>query len=198
MPGRAQIKGPKIAQIMIGMEKAILAGNRETITAASLASKTIHLAELAKASGGDLVLSNTGALTGAGRKGGKVGARYDIKGESMSPESHIKATGPVGLLEYNLRPHLIRSRHLKGTRKQRSAFAYGAATFYGPGKRKKKVGPTQQPVINIPGVGYRRWAMHPGTKGKKPWAKGKKKAQPVITKIMRKRTFNIVKKAAKA
>jgi hypothetical protein len=52
-------------------------------------------------------------------------------------------------------------------------------------------------AINIPGIGFRASARHPGTKGQYPWRNGYQKAQPQIQKIMRSRTFNVVKQGAK-
>ena len=169
------------------MEKAIIDGNRETIMAASMAAKQIHIAAINAVAGGD------GRLSGVGVRGAKVGARFSIKGTSTSPESFIKATGPLPLIENDTKGHVIRSKHVRG--KARRGFV--GPTALGQFKQKKVTGPSLAPVLNIPGIGYRRSARHPGTKGQHPWRKGKKRAQPVITKIMRKRTFTIIKKAAK-
>ena len=184
----ATIQGPKIARIMSGMEKAITGGSRETIMAASMAAKTIHIQAINAVAGGD------GRLSGVGKKGAKVGARFSIKGSTFAPTSIIKATGPLPLIDSDTKGHVIRSRHVRG--KARRGFV--GPTTSGQFKQKKVMGPSLQPVLHIPGIGYRRSARHPGTKGQHVWAKGKKRAQPAITKIIRKRTFNIVKRAAKA
>ena len=72
-------------------------------------------------------------------------------------------------------------------------------------RRKGFVGPAsagqftggRNAAVNIPGVGFRRSARHPGTTGQHPWRKGATKAAPVIRKTMSSRTASIVKKAAK-
>lgn len=188
MAGGANLQGPKILSIMGGIERAITDGKRETVTKAAMAAKVIHAIEIDRASGGDSVLS------GVGLKGAKVGVRYDVSGGGFDPEALLKATGPLHFVENDTSPHLIRSRYMTGGRSRRSNLDLAGASF----KRRKVVGPTQQPVINLgPLIGHRRWARHPGTKGVHPWEKGRKRAEPAIRKIMRTSTFNIIKKAAR-
>lgn len=92
-------------------------------------------------------------LRGVGKRGAKVGVRYDIKGTG-NPTALIRMTGPAQLLERDTRPHEIKPR----------------------GKKK---------AINIPGIGPRASAHHPGTKGKHPWARGLARSLPKVGEVMR-------------
>ncbi len=56
----------------------------------------------------DEIRSVTGdmRLSGVGRRGAKVGAKFDIKG-SINPTALITATGPLHLIERDTSPHRI-------------------------------------------------------------------------------------------
>lgn len=49
--------------------------------------------------------------------------------------------------------------------------------------------------LAIPGIGVRASAHHPGTRGKDTWNRGREKAEPKVTKIVGKRTDDVVRKA---
>lgn len=89
-------------------------------------------------------------LQGVGKKGARIGVRYDTTTDKSSVV--VRATGPFHLIESDTKAHQIP--------KQRGARA-----------RKR--------YVNIPGVGVRASANHPGTKGKHPWEKGVKAALPI-------------------
>lgn len=182
-----QIQGPSILRIMSGIERAIQDGRSAAIKKAALAGKVIHAAEISKASGGDSKLS------GVGPKGAKVGVRFDMARGSFDPEALLKATGPMQLIESDTSGHVIRSRHATGYKRR----GFVGPTLPGQFRVKNTFGPKLSPVLNIPGIGYRRSARHPGTRGKHPWQKGKDRARPVETRIMRGATWDIIKKAAK-
>lgn len=114
-----------------------------TVQIAALAVKTSVLTQMQAAG------VNNGKLRGVGKKGAKVGVRYDFGGRSTAL---VRATGPFQLIERDTKAHRIP--------KERGARA-----------RKR--------VVVIPGVGVRAWADHPGTKGKHPWAKGVVAAIPI-------------------
>lgn len=95
---------------------------------------------------------DNGRLRGVGKKGAKIGVRYDFGGRTTAL---VRATGPFHLIERTNKAHLIP--------KQRGARA-----------RKR--------IVVIPGVGVRAYANHPGSKGKHPWAKGVVAAIPVQQK----------------
>lgn len=72
---------------------------------------------------------------------GKAGAVVGVKAEPIRGDGMIvKVTGPYQLIERDTAEHLE--------------------------PRPSKLGKT---ALNIPGVGYRRFAKHPGTKGKHPF-----------------------------
>ena len=122
--------------------------------------KQTALAHLGQAIGADLVMS------GAGKgKGAKLGVRFDVgqKGQAETT-AFVRAVGPWQLVESRNRPHLIGpkgvrvSARRKGTRAQRlSAIDAGGAVF---GKSD---------VLRFSDGSFRRWAAHPGTRGKYPW-----------------------------
>jgi hypothetical protein len=86
--------------------------------AALLTTRTIR-AEIRAATGGDMRLS------GVGRRGARVGARYDIKGVE-NPTALITATGPLHLIERPTRPHLITPKRRKALRFKDGSFSMSA------------------------------------------------------------------------
>lgn len=96
-----------------------------------------------------------GRLSNVGKNGAKLGVRYDFKSQNGKPAALVRATGPWQIVEGDTVPHVITSRYAGGSRLRRGAF--GPAL---PGGRRS--------VILTP-WGYRRYARHPGTKGKHPW-----------------------------
>lgn len=92
-----------------------------------------------------------------GKGGAKVGVRYDLEPK----KAVVRMTGPAHLLENPTKKHRIP----RGTA--------------GRGKRQR----ANKKVIYIPGIGVRAWAEHPGTEGKKPWARGLAHAKPRLDGI---------------
>lgn len=134
----------KIARFALTLPTQLRAGTEQT----ALAVTTILRAEIAAASGGD------SRLSGVGKRGVRVGARYDIKGFT-NPTALIRATGPLHLLTWDTKPHLIPRQRGSVKRRRRILFAEG----YGH--------PVRGPI------------EHPGTKGKHPWEHGLTKARPI-------------------
>lgn len=97
---------------MAALPDAIQAANRDGVNRSALAI-TNQVRDSIRAATGDMRMS------GIGRRGAKVGARYDVKG-AANPTALIRATGPVHLLEggrrggYEIRP---RSRRGAGRRR---------------------------------------------------------------------------------
>lgn len=81
-----------------------------------------------------------------GKKGASVGVRYEVQPHSAL----VRATGPVHLLESDTKAHRIPREKI------------------GRGRARR----VNRKPIYIPGVGIRASAMHPGTKGRHPWARG--------------------------
>lgn len=110
---------------------------RAALGAASLEIKTSVVSRLRSTVGADLKMS------GVGKRGTRVGVRYDIKG-FKNPTSLIRAFGPVHFVERGTKPHRIPKQRNRG----RKRYAV------------------------IPGVGVRDNAMHPGSTGRFPWRRG--------------------------
>jgi hypothetical protein len=81
-------------------------------------------------------------LSGVGRRGARVGAKYDIKG-TVNPTAFITATGPLHLIERDTSPHRV--------------------------PRNRRSGRKRYAVIG--GHPYDH-ADHPGTAGKHPFERG--------------------------
>lgn len=175
--------GPDFADRLGKLTTAIEKGRKDTMSAAALAAKNAHLSIMRPDSGGDLKLSGVGRAKG--RPGGaKVGVRYDIKGTGNSVTATVRATGPLPLLANPTAGRVIRSAYAKG--KARRGFVGPTVGGQFSGDRRA--------VLNIPGIGYRRSARHPGTRGKNTWRIGEQRARPKITKVMRSETANVIKR----
>lgn len=122
---------------------AVRGAARDGVGKAALLVKTSVLSQLP-----------TTRLRGVGKRGAKIGVRYDIKG-TQNPTALVRATGPFQLIERDTKAHKIEPK------KRRS------------GKR----------AIVTP-QGPRAWAFHPGTKGKHPWEKGVQLAIPKVRTTM--------------
>lgn len=94
-------------------------------------------------------------LSGVGKSGVKLGVRYDVKGRTNAT-ALLKATGPWQLIERDTKPHTIRPR-----------------------SRRRKAG---KKALAINGE-VRASAQHPGTRGKEPWAKGRRKVEEVAVRL---------------
>lgn len=93
----------------------------------------------------------SGRLSGVGRKGTRVSVGFNVRG-TTNPTALITARGPLHLVENDTSPHQIP--------KERTARSRRAS------KR-----------IRLADGSVRGTVQHPGTRGKKPFAKGKQKAQ---------------------
>jgi hypothetical protein len=60
----------------------------------------------------------------------------------------------------------------------------------GRGKRRRA---NTKPIV-IPGVGVRRSAQHPGTKGKYPWRKGNEAAEPKVREVLTSKTATVIRR----
>lgn len=182
------ITGPKAGAGLIKMARTIEAASVATVRESADVAAKIHDNRISRDSGGDGRLS--GMNRAKGRAGNtKVGVRVKADRSSTKPSAFIGATGPLQLINNDTAGHVIRSAYTRGR---------GRKGFVGPtlpGQFATTGGGSG--AINIPGVGFRAWARHPGTKGKGTWQAGAKQAAPEIRKNMSKRTFNVVKGAAK-
>lgn len=117
-------------------------------------------------------------------RGGKLGVRYNMGTFEGNAKSLVFATGPFQLIERNTKPHPIpafvgQKSKQTGTPRGKRGRTFGPAF----GGIRKGAAP-----INIPGVGWRRMAFHPGTKGKFPWAKGVEDAEAQVAALLEKST----------
>ena len=153
-------------QVLRRMDKLvseIRAATPAAVTQGALAAKRVHLNELRLASGGDLRLS------GVGKKGAKVGVRYDVSGTS-NPTAFIRATGPVHFVENPSKPHPITPR--------------------APGSRQRAQSGRPQSFVGLRPLGTpygpRYRVNHPGVRNPyRPWAKGAVKARPLIDRAIK-------------
>lgn len=132
------------------IERSMARSYRDATRKAANAAKARQEERIAADSGGDMRLS--GVNKRRGRAGGaKVGARVRMLREGDGGASAaVLASGPLQLIANPTKAHRIASA-FRGAQSQRS-------------------------VINIPGVGYRRSAQHPGTSGKDTWRKARDSA----------------------
>lgn len=190
------IKGPKIGAGLTKMAKTIEGSSVATVTASADRAAKIHEAKIRSDSGGDGMLSGVGAAKG--RPGNaKVGVRVKVDKRKTRPSALIAATGPLQIINNDTAGRVIRSAYTYG--KSRKGFEGPTLPGQFSARKKNMIGPvlSNKAVLNIPGIGFRASARHPGTKGKKTWQAGGKVAAPVIRKSMSQRTFNVMKGAAR-
>lgn len=103
-----------------------------------------------------LVAAPRGRLN-VGKRGQRIGVRYKVDTDTAT----VFMFGPAQLIERDTKAHRIPN-----------------AT-----KGRGRVKRANRKPINIPGVGWRQFADHPGTKGKHPWEKGVESALPELVKV---------------
>lgn len=135
---------------------------REMVGEAALAATNVYRGSIRAA-------APSGRLRNVGARGAAVGAGYDVVGQ-VNPVAKIRARGPIQLLEWETKPHRIipkASRRLGGTRgftaRQRQQSLYGY--LFGGG------GGYGSAALAMPDGKYRNAVNHPGTSGKRPWAR---------------------------
>lgn len=103
-------------------------------------------------------------LRGVGKKGARIGVRYDIQGETSAV---VKAIGPLHLLERDTKAHVIRPKKFTGTRGTGKRAQKGAALMAAFGLNANDGGAIRLADGQLRGV-----VQHPGTKGQHPFEKG--------------------------
>lgn len=89
---------------------------------------------------------------------GKKGARIGVRTKKPGPDSVLVAMfGPAQLIERDTEAHRIPRT---------------------TGKGRKRRG-DKQPLY-LPGIGFKAKVNHPGTRGKRPWARGLNRALPQV------------------
>jgi hypothetical protein len=137
--------GQQLARKMERTQAELLRARRTAVTAGAMELKQ----------GVQRRLPASGRLRGVGKKGARVGVRYDLKGDT---EAVVKAIGPLHLLENATAAHDIQ-----------------------PKKRRGKGG---NAALKLPDGSFRGVIHHPGTKGQKPFAKGIEDARPKALRAM--------------
>lgn len=118
-------------------------------------------------------------LRNAGRRGSKLGVRYNVGTYGGEAKSLVYATGQWQLIERDTKPHRIPGLKGQKTRQNRSIRATKGRMF-GPAFGGEKT--NAKPIVF--GGNVRAYAFHPGTKGKKPWARGVAMALPKVRKVL--------------
>lgn len=126
-------------------------------------------------SGGNSKLS--GVNRAKGRPGdAAVGAQFRLTNKGRTNVGgEIYSTGPLHLLANPTAGRVIRSAYATG-RYRRSSKRRGGGVlpqFVGPALPGVTFQGDRRAVLNIPGIGFRRSARHPGTPGKDTWEEGK-------------------------
>lgn len=113
-------------------------------------------------------------LSGVGKRGARIGVRYNVDrfGDAFEAKSLVFATGPFHLIERATEAHRIPRAEV------------------GRGKRRRA---NTKPIV-IPGVGVRRSAQHPGTKGKYPWRKGNAAAEEKVQQVLTSKTATVIRR----
>lgn len=139
--------------------------NRRRIVLAGARAAAEHQKDAGRAdSGGDMVLSGTKRR---GRPPKRINVTVRASGTGNRTVAIVKATGPWPLIDRDTPGHVIRSAYVTGAYRG----SRGRGQIFGPAAPAITGG--RRAVLNIPGVGFRRSARHPGTKGKGTWQKGK-------------------------
>lgn len=113
-----------------------------------------------------------GRLRGVGKKGAKVGARYDIKG-TVNPTAIVQATGPLHLLERDTRAHDI--PRTQSSRRTRTSSGRLSNRRVGTGRNL-----SGRKLLVINGHVRTGPVRVRGSKGKHPFAKGVLLALPFL------------------
>lgn len=152
------------AQKMGRLASDLQGSQREMTGEAALAATNVYRTSIRAA-------APSGRLRNVGARGANVGAGYDLMGE-INPVAKIRGRGPLQLLEWDTRPHRIMpkaARRLGGTRgftkhqRLQSQYAY---LFGGGGGRGSAALAVGSPVND-----FRNVVSHPGSRGKRPWAR---------------------------
>lgn len=143
---------PELLGKLDRVAKAV-ADPRPGITAAGKHARLLYQTEAAKA--------GVGRGVGKTKVSGKVTTRLNIAPDGR--QAKVGYSGPVHLINNATKPHLIQPRKFVGTRGSGARAQKGAALLAAFGLDAHSTG---RGGIAIPGVGVRRAAHHPGTKGK--------------------------------
>lgn len=154
------------------LEREVTGANRAAVNRGALEMKKATEAEIRR-------LAPSMRMSGVGKKGARVGVRYDIKG-SKTLAALVKAYGPLHLLERDTKAHpiFVRAGRVTGrgssriNAERRIAQAFGGTGAYGYG------------ALKMPDGRFAAIVKHPGTTGQKPFEKGIERGRPAAIKAL--------------
>ena len=183
------------------------AGSMEAAQAATVKqvaeqSKATILANIRSATGGDQLLSGAKRPAPGPRKSGKkrtprekkIGVSYRVRDGVNGPTALVRATGPLQLVENDVKPHFVVSRFAVA-----NAYSQVITTGKRAGKTRKgrntreariasvafglgSVGGGRRAVLNLGGGTYRRWTTS-HSQGRHPWRRGVEEVTPTVIGI---------------
>jgi len=154
--------GVALPQRMQKLARAVESAQPRVLKDGAFAATKIHRKIIKDDVGGE------SRMSGVGKRGQKVGARFDISGDKAA----ISATGPLHLIERRTKPHRI--------------------------PRQRKTSRAKKRYAVIPGVGVRAYAKHPGTRAQHTWTRAAPKAQKAATDAIREEYWRWIKEGFKA
>lgn len=166
--------------------------SKSMVNRAAINAKQVLESEVKSAVGPEQRMSNVGSARTKQTGGAKLAVSYDIKGRN-NPTALIQAVGPWGLIENGSPAHeilpsfeRITGKGAKRARQQRALdITFGArGVFAGRKPLKTPYGPRFR--VRMPKVA-----------GKKPWAKGWRRADPIVRRHLSGLLAEIVKEAQK-
>lgn len=140
------------AQRAATLPAALVEATPRAVIASSRVLDAQVRANVAQATGGDMILSRVRS-----GKGARVDTVVRMVGSGSKTQARVIPTGPIMLVEQDTRRHREPFQYLA----QRT----GGARSYSMARRR---GASRRGFLRIPGVGFRASANHPGTKGKEP------------------------------
>ena len=146
--------GADIGQRMSKMSRAVDGARPRVLKAGAMGAVKVHRKVIKRDAGGD------SRLSGVGKRGAKVGARFDIKGRDRV---ELKATGPLHLIERPTRAHRIPRQRKRGRRRYAVIPGVGVRAYANhPGTRAKRtwtraVPKAQDAATDEIGKEYSRW-----------------------------------------
>lgn len=191
--------GNDIAGRMTKLAKTIEGASVDTVKRSAEQAKRKQLAVMRRDSGGDLRLSGVNAAKGRGGNA-PIGVSYRVRKDSgfgVGASAFVKATGPLQIINNDTAGRVIRSAYSTG-RGTVGRARVARRGFVGPVLPGQFSEGGRRAVLNIPGVGFRRSARHPGTRGKQTWQVGRRDAEPAVAKSMKGRTTAVIAKGMKA
>jgi hypothetical protein len=176
--------GKAVAHRLTRVSNELRRAQRSSVGAGSLALRRSVEQERSR-------VAPSGRLRNVGRNGAKLGVRYDIKGTN-NPTALIRATGPWQIIENRTSAHIIVAKRLgRGQGRTSRARLAGSVSAFGGSSRGVFGSLIASTRTNRSGAVLTRagsaalggklaaaagrprpYAFHPGTTGKKPFAKG--------------------------